>query len=324
MPVRPRPLPPELGSTFTTAAALAAGVSPRRLRATDLALPFRGVRTVRAESPRIGPDGPFALDVAQRERVAELARAYAEVMPAHALFAARTAAALWGLPIVHGADLEVAAIDPHRAPRRAGIDGRKIRPALVSIRELDGLRLSSPASTWAMLGETCSVRDLVVVGDAAVRVPRNRHGDPRPDRALATVAHLRAAIDAGPRRGVQRLRDALLSIRVGSASPLETEYRLDAAAEGLPDPELDVEIRDGAGRLLGISEIVYRGFGVVVEVEGDHHRVSRAQWNRDIEKYASYAAEGWEVVRLTSAHVRHSLRGVQIVRACLIRRGWRP
>ena len=72
---------------------------------------------------------------------------------------------------------------------------------------------------------------------------------------------------------------------------------------------------------IGITEFVYRRQRVVVEVEGDHHRTSRAQWNRDIDKYAAYAAEGWEVVRLTSRHVRGG-QATPIVSQVLRRRGW--
>ena len=94
---------------------------------------------------------------------------------------------------------------------------------------------------------------------------------------------------------------------------------------GLPEPELDVEIRDASGSLCGITEIVYRKYRTLVEIEGDHHRTDQQQWDRDIEKYAAYVAEGWEVVRLTSRHIRGSHpRAVAIVREVLKRRGWRP
>ncbi|MNT96280.1 hypothetical protein D3C72_2383360 [compost metagenome] len=76
---------------------------------------------------------------------------------------------------------------------------------------------------------------------------------------------------------------------------------------------------------MGISELVYRDQRLVVEIEGDHHRVDRKQWDRDIDKYADYAAAGWEVVRLTSTHIRgDSSRATAIVRAALLRRGWSP
>src|SRR5690606_6272639 len=107
--------------------------------------------------------------------------------------------------------------------------------------------------------------------------------------------------------------------RVGSSSPLESDYRLDAEDAGLPEPVLDFEVRDGRGRLLGISEFAYPLHRTVVEIEGDHHRTSKLQWNRDIQKYRDYAAEGWEVVRLTAADVRRTRTAARIVGAVLSR-----
>lgn len=252
-----------------------------------------------------------------------LARAYDKIKPDHVFFAGRTAAILYGAPIDRGAGLDVAVHAPARAPRRFGISARKVEPRLASVRTHLGLRLSSPASTWAMLATEMTVRELVVLGDAFVRVPRDASGTPRPEQRLASVSELRSAATVGPRTGAAKLRRALELIRPGSASPLESEYRIDAAAEGLPEPDLDVEIFDSRGHRIGITEIVYREFGVLVEVEGDHHRTSRTQWNRDIEKYARYVAAGWEVVRLTSAHIRGARpRAAAMVRDALVRHGW--
>jgi hypothetical protein len=122
-----------------------------------------------------------------------------------------------------------------------------------------------------------------------------------------------------------RLRAALARIRVGAMSPLETDMRLDAVDAGLPEPELDAEVRSVQGRLLGIADGRYRAYRVLIEVEGDHHRTDRRQWARDIEKQAAYAAEGYETVRLTGIQVRqHPERGVTLVRDALLRGGWVP
>ena len=324
MPVPPRPLPQSLGDEFSVVDALAAGASAGRLRAKDLRRPFHGVR-VRPERPE--PDTnepPTKYELALRTE-ARKALAYLEVMSPHSFFAGRTACVLRGAAIDPGHELVVATRAPNRAPRGAGIRGIKVAPKLVHVRDHDGMRMATPTSTWAMLGAELSVRELVVLGDSIVRVPRDERGTLLPDERLGTIAQLERAITSGRRMGIRKLRVALPLIRVGSASPLETEYRLDAAEEGLPEPELDVEIRDGRGDLLGISEVVYKRYRTVVEIEGDHHRTDRAQWNRDIDKYATYAAEGWEVVRLTSAHIRGtSPRAVGIVRSVLLRRGWAP
>lgn len=325
MPRAPHPLPDGLGQQFASSHARAEGVSPKRLRAQDLEAPFRGVRRTRSALPALD-GGPLARDRMVQARVVRDARAYAEVMAPHAFFAGRTAAVLYRLPVAHGAELEVAVVSPSRAPRRIGIRGRKVMPALVSVRTLDGLRVASPASSWAMLGTELDERELIRLGDAIVRIPRGAGGRPEPQRQLATLDELRAAAAAPRRPGRARLLRAFSRIRVGSMSPLETDTRLDVVAAGLPEPELDVEIRAALGqRLLGISDMRFPAYRVLVEVEGDHHRTDPAQWARDIEKLAAYAAEGYEAVRVTGAQVRRNpARAVALIRAALIRGGWRP
>lgn len=326
MPRRPQPLPDALGDAFHVRDAASAGVSAARLRARDLETPFRGMRTQRPRSSvtnaEPAADGPFALDRAERARVLALARAYATVMPVGVFFAGRTAAVLHGAPVPHGPELEVAVFRGTRASERRGIRARTIMPELATVAEVEGLPVASPASAWAMLGGVLGVRELVVVGDALVHVPRDRSGRHRPDRARARVDELRAAVDAGRRVGVARLRSAIGMVDTRAASPPETRFRLDAAASGLPRPELDYEVRAADGRLCGISEFAFLPERVAVELEGDHHRTSTQQWNRDIRKYRDYAAAGWEVVRLTGLDLR-SRRGPAIVRDVLRRRGAR-
>ncbi|MEJ1154848.1 hypothetical protein [Microbacterium marmarense] len=315
-----RALPDELGDAFAVHAALERGVSAARLRSVGLERPFHGVRML-PETPHVL--AAFNHDSTQRAAIERKAKAFEQVMSAGWFFAGSTAAVLFGAPVVHCDELVVAAIHPADAPRRRGVRAIKVSKHLVAVSKCAGMRVSSPASTWAMLGAELTVRQLVAVGDMLVRVPRTRQGFLMLNHELATVDQLQAALDAGRRIGASRLRQALEQIRVGCASPLETDYRLDAAAAGLPEPELDVEIFDRRGRRIGITEFVYREFGTLVEVEGDHHRTDRKQWNRDIEKYSAYVAEGWEVVRLTSAHIRgpHP-RATAIVRDALTRHGW--
>jgi hypothetical protein len=326
MPTSPGELPAALDDSFSYSLARQAGVSARRLRARDLDAPFYGVRRRRADAPPgRADDAPLARDRAMRARVIRDARSYAAVMSPGAFFAGRTAAVLLGLPAPHGAELEVGVFAPRRAPRGRGIRGRALNAAYVDVQVRDDLRVASPASAWTMLGSEISERDLVRLGDAIVRVPRDDRGVPRPEWRLATLDELRAAVDIGRRPGTARLRRALARVRVGSMSPLETDVRLNAEDAGLPEPELDVEIRSVGGRLRGIADMRYPRFRVLIEVEGDHHRTDRRQWARDIEKQAAYAAEGYETVRLTGIQVRqHPERGVTLVRDALLRGGWVP
>lgn len=329
MPRQPAPLPPGLTGAFRFDEARALGVSAGRLRAADLVTPFRGVRTVPAAAV-VPPEVPYPLDEIARSAVSERARALALVLPEHAFFTGDTALALHGASLLDAdrtrrADLEVAVFAPHRNLRRPGVSSTQVHRALAHVTRVDGLRVATPATAWAMLARHLSERDLVKVGDAVVRIPRDDRGRRRTDLQLATPDQLKAAVEAGLRRGSPKLRAALARITPHSMSMLETDWRENLRGTGLPAPVLDVEIRDDRGILLGISDGAFPAYRVACEIQGDHHRVTRAQWNRDIEKLAAYRAAGWEPVQLTSTHIR-AQRGsdVAFVREALMRQGWRP
>jgi len=304
MPRPPRPLPSTLQQVFAAADAIGAGVTRGRLAARDLHAPFRGVRVRRdadaAANASAEPGDDTPDDVARR---AILRRVRALVLPPHAFYTGTTALAILGLPFpdadaAASTDLEVAVPAPHRALRRSGIASVQVSPRLVHSMVRGKIPVATPASTWVMLVREHSMRDLVVVGDAIIRVPRDAWGRQLPERQVAGLENLAAGIAAGRRRGIPKLRAALPLLRTGSMSPLETDWRLSLLGTGLPEPELDVEVRAHAGRLIGIS---------------------------DGAKYADYAALGWEVVRLSAAHVRTDpARGVELVRSALERRGWTP
>lgn len=325
MTSRARPLPEGLGESFTCAEAIARDVTRRRLRAADLEAPFRGAR-LRREEPAGDGDAaaePLALDGRIRRALLRTARAYASVAPAGSFFVGAAALAAHGLPMRSewtGRPLSVAVHPPAHAPRGRGVRGVKISPRMVTVCEVDGLRVADAVTAWALCGSWLSCDQLVVLGDALVCVPRDERGRPHPERRLATLDELRQAAGVPWRRGRERLLAALELIRVGSMSPLETECRLVLTRAGLPEPDLDVEMRAADGRFIGICDAVYRRQRVAVEVEGSHHRTSDRQWNRDLDKYAALAAAGWEVVRLTSRHIRGSSpQAPHLVRAALER-----
>lgn len=322
----PRPLPASLGESFACGEALARGVTARRLRAADLERPFRGARLRRHEPDSPRPEtssDPLELDRRIRSALLRRVRAYATVAPAGAFFVGPAALALHDLPLRPGWDrapLSVGIHPPLHAPRGRDVHGVKVSPYLARITDVGGLRVADAASTWALAGATLDVDALVVLGDAIVRIPRDDRGRSRPEWQKARIEDLRAAAFVPWRRGRAVLLDALEFIRVGSMSPLESEFRVLATRAGLPEPELDVEIYDEHGRRIGISDAVYREAGVIVEVEGRHHATDDRQWHRDLDKYAALAAAGWEVVRVTARHIRgEQPRAAEIVRAALLR-----
>jgi hypothetical protein len=347
-----RPLPAHLGEEFSVRDALSNHVSAKRLRGPDLASPFYGARILVSHyvptptNARVLDDRhPLAKEAeALTAELRHLIDTFSQIAAPDWFFCHAAAAVVWKLPLpirllrramkpsrVRGATVpprgvDVGVVAPGRATKAAGTRGRKISPWLVSIRTRDGLRVSSPESTWAMLADELTVDELVEVGDAIVQIPR-RKGMQRGTAAdaLGTMAGLAAAANAPYRRHARKLLAALAQIRVGSSSPGETKTRLASERAGLPQPMLDFDVFAPDGRPIGFTEIAYPEYHVLVEYEGDHHRTDRGQWQRDVDKHAMCVDAGYEVVRLTARHVHPSTEpAIRRIRAALIRGGWQP
>ncbi len=252
------------------------------------------------------------------------------IAPRNALFSHVTAAVIWQLPlplrVLRNRRLDVSVLGDRRAPRARGVAGHQLRPDMTHVVEHDGLAVTSPATTWALLAPLLTADELVEVGDAIVYIPRAR-GMRRgsPDDALATRDDLATAMSAGRRRGVEKLRAVLPAIRVGAASPGETKIRLACIRARLPEPELDVDVFRTDGTPIGFTELAFRKYRVLGEYEGDQHRVDRARWYRDIDKHQDCRDAGWDVVRITARHTHnHCREAVARIRAALMRNGWRP
>jgi hypothetical protein len=275
--------------------------------------------------------------------ITRLAHAFAQIAPSSWFFSHVTAAVLWGLPVpmsllratvktmrhegrmVSPRGIDVAVLGRHRASKAAGVRGHQLSAAQVTVTTVDGLRVSSPASTWAMLADELTLDELIEMGDAIVYIPRKRGMERGSESdALGTISKLRRAANAPRRRHRRNLLEALDLIRVGSASRSETRARLAFWRAGLPKPELDVDVFGADGSPIGFTELAFREFRLLVECEGDHHRTDRAQWYRDIDKHTACEDAGWRVLRVAANHLYPTpAPAVARVRNALIRAGWR-
>lgn len=323
---RKQNLPTHLGSAFTVTVAKANGIGRGRLRGSDLSRPFHGVRI---QTDAIDdPDTVETEDPYDRQRLFRVMRAREyepRLHPGHC-FSRQTAASVWGGPLplefdpwgrpldfAH-LDLHVCALGPAPLPRAAGVAGHRTLSSLMTVREHEGLRVSSPASTWASLGSLW-VPDLIALGDYFCRRWREGHGRPHAGREpLATVADLKAAADAGRRRGASRLREALEWIREDSWSPRESLVRYVLVSAGLPEPELNVDLFDEHGRFLGCVDMAYREKRVAIEYLGMLHGES---WARDVERIAALRSAGWIVIEVTSSLLKNRAELVRRVAAAL-------
>ena len=298
-----------------------AGFSRRDLKDPMLESPFHGLRAGRAQ-PLAGHEDVGASE-GQRHTIERSALQFAVYMGSHEFFSHTTAAVLWGipLPLLDDEAIHVSVRGPLRAPRGVGVCGHQIADRLAEVVDHPGLglRVTSPATTWALVGALLRhPYDLVAAADGIVRADRvagPRGFMKRPP--LASLQELEAAIPH-KRKGVLALREALPRVRVGAASRPETWLRLTLCDAGLPEPDADVDVYDEAGEWLGCIDLAYRRQKIALEYEGDHHRTDREQWNRDLEKHAALARSGWLVIRVTARRLfREQSRLISDARAAL-------
>ncbi len=211
--------------------------------------------------------------------------------------------------------LDVGVLLPSRASRARGVRGTSIAAGMGSVRTepVSGLHVTSPATTWAMMGALLQRDDLVALGDAFVREPM-RSGDPP---ALSTIAELTAALEAGRRRGAVTLREALSLVRTRSWSRKETETRLVLMAAGLPEPSLNWPVVV-EGRVVALIDVAYPEREVGFEYAGEQHLTDPRQWARDIRRYEMLADLGWRIIRVTASDLaQHRVQFVDRARAAL-------
>jgi hypothetical protein len=131
---------------------------------------------------------------------------------------------------------------------------------------------------------------------------------------LATIDGLLEALSSGRRVGAGRLREAASFIREDCWSPRECAVRLALVLAGVPEPELNVDVRDESGRFLGCVDMLYRSHKVVIEYLGMLHDTS---WARDVERLAALRAAGYVVIEVTAPLLANPAELVARVRRAL-------
>lgn len=291
---------------FSVAEGLASGLGRGALAGPAFEAPFHGVR----QWKRVGEAGD------PRSRLLNRCRQYAPRMAGTEFFSHDTALVAYGAPTPYGwqlGDLHVAVHRPQQAPRTRGIRGHRLQARAAATRDVGGLRLEDPARAWVQLAHEWPFDAMVAAGDFLVARRR----------PLVALEDLRA--EAAWARRERVLGAALDAVRVGSESPEETRLRLLLLRGGLPEPELNVDILDDAGRFLGRGDLVFPRWKVLVEYDGRQHASDPAQFARDADRWHGFADNGWTLVRVLRHHVRgDGAVALDRARSALLRAGWRP
>lgn len=283
--IEPRDYP----TLFRTADATHLGITDRELRVdSDYRALYRGVHMNARRTVQYGTPGwadQQWMDLNLRLRAVLL-------LDPHAVGATFTAAQLYGLPIpLRFRDRHLHVTGDDRQITRKGITRHRQRD--VRMRRHLGLPLQCPEDLFLDLAPHLDLDELVAVGDAIVG---RWHGDP-----LCTLVDLKEHA-AGRKylRARQKLQRALDLIREDVDSPKETSTRLWFLDRGLPEPEVHPPVFcPTLGRTVR-PDLGFPEARLAIEYEGDQHRSSRQQWNRDIERYEALQAAGWTVLRITA------------------------
>ena len=299
--LRRTPLDPALTARpFSIAEAQATGVGRGRLAASDLARPFHGVRSVAEHSSHLS----YAPRLREGDR-----------------FSHTSAAQLWGAPLPSRFNdaVHVTATGGLAPSRTRGVTGHQSKFGSAVLRF--GLPASDAATTFVELAALLEVNELVAVGDYLILDPHVL--DPHDIRPHATMDELRNAVERTPSRGVATARRALGRVRSGVESPKETELRLLLEDAGLPRPECGYQLRDSQGRTIGWFDLAWPEWHAIAEYDGDQHRTSTRQYDRDITRFDRAAEADWRVVRVRNSGLKHPQVTVDRVVRALEHGGWR-
>jgi very-short-patch-repair endonuclease len=197
--------------------------------------------------------------------------------------------------------------------RRVGVRCHVAALDLRDVEVLSGIRITAPHRLFLDLAKALTLVDLVVVGDWLVAARR------------VTTASLSAYCARATTRGAEHARRAATYVRERVDSPMETRLRLLLVLAGLPEPEVNRELRDQRGFLLARLDLSWPAAKVAVEYDGRHHLTSAGQWERDIERRNDLTAAGWLLITVTAAGIyRDPEDTIRRVHEALMRRGARP
>ncbi len=269
-----------VSSPFTLESARASGVQPNRLRRADVVHVSRGLYR---------PTGwSFELEAAARALSAASPGAWISHVTAariHSQF----------LPPWLSDSTELHLSKPRSLPevRRRGIIGHAVLAGADEIETVDGIRISSRSRTWLDMARRLSESELVCMGDQLIRVPRVEFENRT--EPFDTLEGLRSLVARHPNlQGVVRARAALERMRVGADSAPESLLRLAMEDAGLPEPQLQVPLRENmtSGPT---ADLGYRHRRLAIQYDGGHHLLE-SQIHSDRRRDKAFEAAGWTVV----------------------------
>ena len=258
---------------FLRRTALDAGITPKALRGPGfrLVLPGTYVAATTVVTPRV--------------------RARAALLPyAGAAWASHASAArLYDLPVPTIADEHVSVRRAGLRRRHRGVKAHVGRHA--ATRMVNGVRVTEPLMLFVEMAEMLTLVDLVVLGDALVR-----RGFFTPEMLVRFCTDVR-------HKAASPARQAAAYVRRHVDSPMETRLRMLLVLAGLPEPQVNLTVRDENGEVIRKYDLSYPEVKVAVEFNGKVHVLVPGAWEADLERRDAMDDQGWRLVPVISSGI---------------------
>lgn len=193
-----------------------------------------------------------------------------------------SAARAWQAPIATCPDEHVTVPEPNGRRRRTNVVCHVRYGA--TVRDVGGLPVSDLADLFVEMADELPLVELVVLGDWMLR------------RKGVTHRRLARAIEVAPASRAERARRALRYVRRKVDSPMESRLRMLLVLAGIPEPEVNREIRNVDGEVLRRFDLCWPGVKVIVEYDGRFHIEREENWERDLDRREAIEEDQWRML----------------------------
>ena len=272
---------------FSVAAAIEAGMTRAQLRSKKYVRPFHGMRALAA------PDGLLAK-----------CHSYAPRIGNDEAFSGVTALAIWGLPrparwLASKHTPELLVPKSHVRDRTGGLKPRRILDARFEREEHLGLPVVPPVLAFLTACRELTVIEATQVADALLTDSELYPGITALERPMATRKQLQDARKQMKRTpGMTVLREALERMRERVESPMETVLRCKLVDAGLPEFEVQPEVKLEGGKVFR-PDLGHRASNTYLDYEGGHHWSNEEIIRSDLTRSRNLSSRGARHIRVS-------------------------
>lgn len=203
-----------------------------------------------------------------------------------------SAARVYQLPLPTSPTEHVSVASAKLRRRRVGVVCHVREGAEIAV--VDGVRASTPGDLFVELATVLHLVDLVVVGDRMVK------------QELLTTTTLVDHCRTSRQPGAAAARRAAAYVRSRVDSPMETRLRMLLVLAGLPEPQVNLTVRDATGLPVRRYDLCWPSVRVVVEYDGRHHVERQEQWEADLDRREAIDDDAWRLLVVVSSGIYRS------------------